>query len=182
MFYLGGQKVLGFRNFGYDFRGVGGDVWRWLCRHVLENVCSCGWGNERTVKCAQRVSEDPRRRERKSILWTHHLLLCSYYNWMPPFTFLPLSNASFSRYLCRRCLGSMNQGRVSTALLCCALLSANHQKKMKELTFTTQSLAVAGCQSAGFTLQRGLRGGTPFYSIEQSHEPLYIVMGHTGLW
>ena len=26
--------VLEFRNFGYDFWGVGGDVWRWLCRHL----------------------------------------------------------------------------------------------------------------------------------------------------
>ena len=23
-----------FRNSGYDFWGVGGDLWRWLCRHV----------------------------------------------------------------------------------------------------------------------------------------------------
>ena len=25
---------LGFWNFGYDLGGVGGDVWRWLCRNV----------------------------------------------------------------------------------------------------------------------------------------------------
>ena len=29
--------VLGFQNFGYGFWGVGGDVWRWLCRHVRLN-------------------------------------------------------------------------------------------------------------------------------------------------
>ena len=44
MLYLGGQRgvflkvVLVFRNFGYDFCGVGGDVWRWLCRHVREKI------------------------------------------------------------------------------------------------------------------------------------------------
>ena len=30
--------VLGFRNFRYDFWGVGGDVWRWLCRHVRRKI------------------------------------------------------------------------------------------------------------------------------------------------
>ena len=30
-----------------------------------ENFCSCRWGDERTVKRAQMVSEDPHRRERK---------------------------------------------------------------------------------------------------------------------
>ena len=28
------KVVLGFQNFGYDLWGVGGDVWRWLCRHL----------------------------------------------------------------------------------------------------------------------------------------------------
>ena len=28
------KVVLGFRNFGYDFLGVWGDVWRWLCSYM----------------------------------------------------------------------------------------------------------------------------------------------------
>ena len=32
---------LGFRNFRYDFWWVGGDVWRWLCRHVCQQI---DWG------------------------------------------------------------------------------------------------------------------------------------------
>ena len=32
--------VLGFRNLGYDFWGVGGDVLRWLCRHVRRKISS----------------------------------------------------------------------------------------------------------------------------------------------
>ena len=32
------KVVLGFQNFGYDFWGVGGDVWRWLCRHVRRQI------------------------------------------------------------------------------------------------------------------------------------------------
>ena len=28
------KVFLGFRNFVYDYWEVGGDVWRWLCRHV----------------------------------------------------------------------------------------------------------------------------------------------------
>ena len=44
MLYLGAQKgvfskvVLGFRNFGYDFWGVGGYVWRWLCRPMRRKI------------------------------------------------------------------------------------------------------------------------------------------------
>ena len=58
---------LGFRNFGYDFWGVGGDVWRW-------------WGDERTVQRAQTVSEDPHRPEQKSFTvsnafgWRGHVM------------------------------------------------------------------------------------------------------------
>ena len=28
------KAVLWFWNFGYNFWGIGGDVWRWLCRHM----------------------------------------------------------------------------------------------------------------------------------------------------
>ena len=27
-----------FWNFGYDFRGVRGDIWRWLCRHLHRQI------------------------------------------------------------------------------------------------------------------------------------------------
>jgi hypothetical protein len=36
-----------------------------LQTRVPENFRSCRWGDERTVKRAQKVSEDPHRRERK---------------------------------------------------------------------------------------------------------------------
>jgi hypothetical protein len=32
------KVVLGFRNFGYKFLAVGGDVWSWLCKHVRQNI------------------------------------------------------------------------------------------------------------------------------------------------
>ena len=38
------KVVLGIGNFGYDFWGVGGDVWRWLCRHLRRKFSArCEW-------------------------------------------------------------------------------------------------------------------------------------------
>ena len=66
MLYLGKQRgvfskvVLGLRNFGYDFWGIGGDVW--LCRHVRRKVFTHvdGGSSMRRPGC-----EDPHWRERK---------------------------------------------------------------------------------------------------------------------
>ena len=54
------------RKYGGLGHHYGGDVWRWLCRHVRQKIFrSCWWGDERTVQRAQTVSEDPHRREWK---------------------------------------------------------------------------------------------------------------------
>ena len=45
-----------------------------LQTHAPQNFRSCRWGDERTVKRAQTGSEDPHRRERKSV---YLVLVCA---------------------------------------------------------------------------------------------------------
>ena len=57
------KVVVGFRNFGYDFWGVGRDVWRWLCRHMRRKISArVDGGTSGPVKRVQMGSEDPRQR------------------------------------------------------------------------------------------------------------------------
>jgi hypothetical protein len=46
-----------------------------LQTHVLENFRSCRWGDEQTVKRAQTVSEDPRRKRNISNMFISLLVL-----------------------------------------------------------------------------------------------------------
>jgi hypothetical protein len=49
------KVVFGFRNFGYEFLSVGGDVWRWLCRHYavkFQLMTRGGWAEG--LACADR--------------------------------------------------------------------------------------------------------------------------------
>ena len=69
MLYLGGQRglfskvVLVFRNFRYDLWEVGGDFWRWLCRHVWRKISASVAGGPSGGSCVRRPgSEDPHRR------------------------------------------------------------------------------------------------------------------------
>ena len=62
--------MLGFRNFGYDFWGVGGDVWRWLCRHLRRKISAHVDGGPSVGSRVPRPgSEDPHRREQKFSTW-----------------------------------------------------------------------------------------------------------------
>ena len=60
-----------FSYFRYDFWGVGGDVWRRLCRHVCrKKFWLCRWGAERRVKRAQ-----TRLRGHPSYQWNFRIMV-----------------------------------------------------------------------------------------------------------
>ena len=69
------KVVLGFRNFGYDCWRVGGDVWRWLCRHIFRKISAHVDGGASIGSSARTSrSKDPHGRERKfskvvKLLW-----------------------------------------------------------------------------------------------------------------
>ena len=67
VFFLKISKiVLGFRNFGYEFLGVGGHIWRWLCRHVRQQISAhVDGGPSGGASMCRPGSKDPNRRERK---------------------------------------------------------------------------------------------------------------------
>ena len=49
--------------------GVGGDVWRWLCRHMCRKIsASVYWGPSGGSRVRRPGTKDPHRRERKFIL------------------------------------------------------------------------------------------------------------------
>ena len=54
------KKFLRFWNFGFDFLGAGGDVWRWLCRHVRRKfpLASIG-GWAEGLACADPAARTP---------------------------------------------------------------------------------------------------------------------------
>ena len=56
------KVVIRFWNFGYDFWGVEGYIWRWLCRKISTHV---DWGPSGGSSVRKPGSEDPHRRERK---------------------------------------------------------------------------------------------------------------------
>ena len=56
------KVVLWFWNFGYDFLAVGGDVWRWLCRHTHRKISASvngGPSGGSSVRCAGPVARTP---------------------------------------------------------------------------------------------------------------------------
>ena len=54
------KVVLGFRNFRYEFWGVGGDVWSWLCRHVCRKISAHEMvGRAEGLACADPEARTP---------------------------------------------------------------------------------------------------------------------------
>ena len=54
------RAVLGSRNIGYDFLRVGGDVWRWFCRHFhRKNFFSVDWGQVEGHVCTDPGARTP---------------------------------------------------------------------------------------------------------------------------
>ena len=62
------KVVIGFQNFVYDFWRVGGDVWRWLYRHVCRKISAHIDGGLSGGSSVRRPgSNDPHRRQRNFV-------------------------------------------------------------------------------------------------------------------
>ena len=71
MLYLGGQRCAIFEschrllNLGYDYWWVGGEVWRWLCRHAPKEFLMSMGGWVEGIMWANPVVRNPRRCDQK---------------------------------------------------------------------------------------------------------------------
>ena len=72
------KNFLGYRIVVYDFWGVGGDVWRWLCRHVCrKNSASVDGGPCGGSRVRRPGSEDPHQREQNVLFVASSLCFAS---------------------------------------------------------------------------------------------------------
>ena len=59
LFFYISKVVLGFRSFLHSFSEVGGDVWRWLCRHVWRIFSHVDGGLSVSMHVRRHGREDP---------------------------------------------------------------------------------------------------------------------------
>ena len=72
------NNVLELWNFAFASLRVGGDFWRWLCRHVRRKISAhIDGGPSRGSSMRRPRSEDPHRRERKFLDISSPSITCS---------------------------------------------------------------------------------------------------------